>query len=143
AELLESAGVESPQFTPLVRARISHVNGRPVAQFEARTERGADELEDEINLTWAAALAPDNRIVAGEWWQPDDDTPQLSLEHELMDEIGLALGDEITYAIGGESFTVRLTSAREVSWDSFRPNFFMVLNPGQIEDFAHTYITSL
>jgi putative ABC transport system permease protein len=38
---------------------------------------------------------------------------------------------------------VRLTSTRLVHWDSFRPNFFMVLSPGAIERFAHTYITSL
>jgi putative ABC transport system permease protein len=142
SELLAASGVESPEFTPLVRARVSHVNGRPVTEFEARTERGRDELEDEINLTWAEALGPDNELVAGEWWQPGDSVAQLSLEEELMAEIGLSLGDEITYAIGGESFTVRLTSARRVHWDSFRPNFFMVLSPGQIEDFAHTYITS-
>jgi putative ABC transport system permease protein len=140
--MLTDYGVDNPQFTPLVRARISHVNGRPVAEFQARTERGRNELEDEINLTWTEALNPDNEIVAGSWWQPGDATPQLSLEEELLAEIGLELGDEVTYAIGGESFTVRVTSARRVHWDSFRPNFFMVLNPGQIEQFAHTYITS-
>jgi putative ABC transport system permease protein len=139
---LTDYGIDNPQFTPLVRARISHVNGRPVAEFQARTERGRNELEDEINLTWAEALNPDNEIVAGSWWQPGDATPQLSLEEELLAEIGLELGDEVTYAIGGESFTVRVTSSRRVHWDSFRPNFFMVLNPGQIEQFAHTYITS-
>ena len=140
--MLDDYGVAGPQFTPLVRARISHVNGRPVEEFEARTERGRNELEDEINLTWAAELNTDNEIVAGSWWQPGDAAPQLSLEEELLAEIGLDLGDEVTYAIGGESFTVRITSARRVHWDSFRPNFFMVLNPGQIEQFAHTYITS-
>ncbi len=128
--MLDDYGVAGPQFTPLVRARISHVNGRPVEEFEARTERGRNELEDEINLTWAEELNTDNEIVAGSWWQPGDATPQLSLEEELLAEIGLDLGDEVTYAIGGESFTVRITSARRVHWDSFRPNFFMVLNPG-------------
>ncbi|NJR43610.1 MAG: hypothetical protein HC767_14140 [Akkermansiaceae bacterium] len=30
----------------------------------------------------------------------------------------------------GASFTARLTNTRNVQWDSFRPNFFMVLSPG-------------
>ena len=141
-ETLRMNGVETPEFTPLVRARISHVNGRPVAEFEARTERGRNELGDEINLTWAAALGPDNEIVDGSWWESDDASPQLSMEEELLAEIGFQIGDEITYAIGGESFAVRIASSRRVHWDSFRPNFFMVLNPGLIEQFAHTYITS-
>jgi putative ABC transport system permease protein len=139
---LVAAGVPGPSFTPLVRARISHVNGRPVEEYAALTERGRNELEDETNLTWAAELSPDNELVSGEWWSATPDVPELSLEEELRAAIGLELGDEITYAIGGESLTVRLTSTRLVHWDSFRPNFFMVLSPGAIEQFAHTYITS-
>ena len=142
-DAIAASGAERPTFTPLVRARISHVNGVPVAEFPARTERGRDELEDETNLTWSAELGPDNELVAGQWWEPNSTEPQLSLEEELRVAIGLEIGDEITYAIGGESFNARLTSSRRVHWDSFRPNFFMVLSPGAIEQFAHTYITSL
>lgn len=143
AAALVAAGAQTPAFTPLVRARISHVNGAPVADYVAKTPRGADELDDEINLTWSAELPGDNEIAAGEWWGGGAAEPQLSLEEELRAAIGLEVGDEITYAIGGESLTVRLTSSRVVHWDSFRPNFFMVLSPGSIEQFAHTYITSL
>jgi len=142
AMLLE-AGVGEPRFTPLVRARMSHINGVPVDDYRAATPRGQGELDDETNLTWSAQLPPDNEIESGEWWEQGDDVPQMSLEEELRAAIGLKLGDEITYAIGGESLTVRLTSTRNVYWQSFRPNFFMVLSPGAIEQFAHTYITSL
>jgi putative ABC transport system permease protein len=138
-----AAGVAAPSFTPLVRARISHVNGRPAAEYPALTERGRNELEDETNLTWAADLSADNEVVSGRWWASVPDLPELSLEEELRAAIGLSLGDEITFAIGGDSLTVRLTSTRLVHWGSFRPNFFMVLSPGAIEQFAHTYITSL
>lgn len=141
-ELVESRGIEAPQFTPLVRGRISKVNGQDVAEFEARDERARDELNDEINLTWAAELGPDNQILEGEWWEPGEEMPQLSIEESLLEEIGLTLGDELTYSIGGEELTVRITSVRRVQWDSFRPNFFMVVNPGLIESYAHTYITS-
>ena len=143
AAAIAAAGIPEPQFTPLVRARISHVNGVPAAEYPALTPRGRDELTDETNLTWSAALPPDNELVSGEWWNEGTETPQMSLEEELRADIGLKLGDEITYAIGGESLTVRLTSTRLVHWDSFRPNFFMVLSPGAAERFAHTYITSL
>ena len=122
---------------------MSHINGVPVEDYPASTPRGRDELDDETNLTWSAALPPDNEVVSGEWWSEGADVPEISLEEELRAAIGLELGDEITYAIGGDSLTVRLTSTRRVQWESFRPNFFMVLSPGAIERFAHTYITSL
>ncbi len=142
-EFLRQRGVAAPEFTPLVRARIAAVNGRPAAQFQAASERGRHELDDEVNLTWSNKLGPDNEIVTGQWWDNGDATPQLSLEEQLREAIGLKIGDEITYAIGGESFTVKLANTRRVHWESFRPNFFMMMSPGQIEEFAHTYITSL
>ena len=129
AAAIAAAGIPEPQFTPLVRARISHVNGVPAAEYPALTPRGRDELTDETNLTWSAALPPDNELVSGEWWEEGTETPQMSLEEELRADIGLKLGDEITYAIGGESLTVRLRarasctgtrSGRTSSW-CFRP----------------------
>jgi putative ABC transport system permease protein len=140
---LAEDGIDAPDFTPLVRARITHVNGTPAADYPALTERGRNELDDEINLTWTDALRADNEIVAGEFHgAAGGDVPELSLEDELRRAIGLEIGDEITYSIGGEPFTARLTSSRVVHWDSFRPNFFMVVSPGAVEQFAHTYITS-
>jgi putative ABC transport system permease protein len=143
AATLVDAGVPEPSFTPLVRARITHVNGVPAADYPALTPRGRDELDDETNLTWSAELPAANELSSGEWWSEGAEIPELSLEEDLRAEIGLELGDEVTYAIGGDSLTVRLTNTRFVHWDSFRPNFFMVLSPGAIEQFAHTYITSL
>jgi putative ABC transport system permease protein len=138
---LTAEDIAPPDFTPLVRGRITHVNGRPVAEFPARTERGRRELDDEVNLTWTDQLRSDNEVVAGRW-HGSASSPELSLEDELRLAMGLEIGDEITYSIGGEPFTVTLTSSRLVHWDSFRPNFFMVLSPGEIERFAHTFITS-
>ncbi len=140
---LAADGVGTPTFTPLVRARIAQVNGRPVADFAARSERGRRELDSELNVTWRDMLGADNEIVAGEWHGASAPEPELSIEDDLRRAIGLEIGDEITYSIGGEPFTAKLTSARTVHWDSFRPNFFMVLTPGAVEQFAHTYITSL
>lgn len=141
-ELVVARGIAAPEFTPLVRGRISRVNGRNVAEFEARDERARDELDDEVNLTWAATLGPDNELTAGRWWRADETMPQLSIEETWVAMTGLGLGDELTYSIGGLELTVPITSVRRVQWDSFRPNFFMVVNPGVIEGYAHTYITS-
>src|SRR5690606_26170973 len=97
AAVLESHGIQPPAFTPLVRGRISHVNGRPVAEFEAPDEEGREELNDEVNLTWASELGPDNSIVAGRWWSGVPASPELSLEEGILEETGLSLGDEVTY----------------------------------------------
>lgn len=142
AEFLAGEGFEPPEFTPLARGRISRVNGTPLSEFRAKDERAEEELRDEQNLTWTATLGDDNRIVSGEWWGPEDAEPQISIEHDELDEMGLRLGDTLTYSIGGQEVTVKITSTRRVQWDSFRPNFFMVMSPGSVANVPHTYITS-
>ena len=141
-DILASNGVEAPVFAPLVRARISHVNGIPLNEYPFPDQRTERELRDDLNLTWAQSLSPDNEIVAGEWWDANDPEPQLSIAAEELVDFGLTLGDELTFAIAGQSATVRITSTRNINWDSFRPNFFMVVNPGVLDSLAHTYVTS-
>ena len=141
-DVLAASGVEALQFAPLVRARISHVNGVPISEYEFPSRRTERELRNDANLTWAASLSPDNEVAAGQWWDENDPEPQISIEAGELEDFGLALGDELTFAIGGQSASVRVTSTRNINWDSFRPNFFMVVNPGVLEEFAHTYVTS-
>ena len=142
ARILTADGIAAPRFTPLVRARISHVNGVQVRDFDAKDEHARDELNDDVNLTWSAELSPDNEIVTGAWWDVGDTTPQISIEDDELDDLGLRLGDELTYSIAGESVSAKITSTRRIHWDSFRPNFFMVVNPGVLEELPHTYVTS-
>ena len=44
--------------------------------------------------------------------------------------------------VAGEPVTGVVTSFRVVEWDSFRPNFFMVLSPGLLPEEAGTFISS-
>lgn len=49
----------------------------------------------------------------------------------------------MTYDVAGELVTARVSSFRQVQWDTFRPNFFLVFSPGVLDDKAGTFITSL
>ena len=142
AALIASHGIARPKFTPLARARISRINGQPIGEYRARDRHARRELNRALNLTWADEPNRGNRIVAGTWWKSADKRPQLSIEEGRIKEMGLALGDRLTLTLGGEQSTVEITSVRHVQWDSFRPNFFMVVNPAAFEKYPHTYITS-
>jgi putative ABC transport system permease protein len=88
-------------------------------------------------------MQEDNRIVAGRWWTGERTGPEVSVELELAEALELKLGDRLTYDVAGEAVVATLTSLREVQWDSFRPNFFMVFSPGTLDPSAGTYITSV
>jgi putative ABC transport system permease protein len=130
------------ELTPLIRARITAINGRPAAEIELATPRAQRFLDRESNLSWAREPAPDNRVVAGRWWPTDDDA-EVSVEVDFARDLGMNLGDRIEFDIAGEQLEVKVTSLREVQWDSFNPNFFMVFPPGLMRDYPLTYISSV
>ncbi len=144
ADFFRERGLPPTELVPLVRARLAAVNGVPVDRLRFEGDRAQGFVEREANLTWARALRDDNRLVAGQWWREGDGGgPRVSVEQEYAERLGLKLGDTVTYDVAGEAVTATITSLREVRWDSFQPNFFMVFSPGVLDDVTGTLITSV
>ncbi|MGH8495686.1 MAG: ABC transporter permease [Gammaproteobacteria bacterium] len=140
--IFASHGLPAPDFAPLVRARMTQVNGEPVEDHEFPGSEGRRFADRESNLTWREELQDDNRLLSGEWWSEADEA-EVSVEEDYAAEFGLDIGDTITYDIAGESVTARVTSLRSVQWDSFKPNFFMVLSPEALAGFPATWVGSV
>jgi putative ABC transport system permease protein len=77
--------------------------------------------------------------VAG---QPSDDIPGVSVEGKVAESLKLKLGDHMVFSVGGVNREARVTSLREINWDNFQPNFFMIFQPGTLKDLPATYLTS-
>jgi putative ABC transport system permease protein len=150
--------VTAPTLVPMVRARLISVNDVPIAELrerqrqrksnslvqEADEDRARGFMEREANLTWAEEFPAGNKLVKGEWWQPNDGGgARVSVDQGVARAMRLKLGDKMTYDVGGEPITAVITNFREVQWDSFRPNFFVVFSPGTLNQSAGTYITSV
>jgi putative ABC transport system permease protein len=132
----------APELQPMVRGRLQAVNGKPldVSRFDERARRLA---EREFNLSWALQMQADNQLVAGRWWQPQESgKPLLSLEQGIAETLGLKVGDQLRYEIGGMPVEVQVVNLRKVDWDSMRANFFAITTPGVLEKFPASYISS-
>jgi putative ABC transport system permease protein len=139
---LEAHGARTTRVLPMIRGRLIAINGRPVEQ--THSPHGEDNFATrEQNLTWAAELGPDNRVIAGHWWtHADAGRPLVSLASEFQEALGVNVGDQLTFDIAGETREVAVASIRKVKWDTFQPNFFIVFAPGVLEGTAGTYLTS-
>lgn len=141
AHLQDSGGVE-PRFYPMVRGRLVAINGRAV-RAEDYEDRARRLVAREFNLSFGSAMSADNEVVAGQWWgERPGSADQFSVELGLAQEIGIGMGDELTFSVAGEEVSARVTSLRRVEWDSFNVNFFVMAPPGLLEDYPSTYITS-
>jgi len=141
---MDSGGIPAPRLSPLVRGRITAINGVKLADLDFEDGRGQRWVERERNLTWSAAIQEGNTLVQGSWWDTGSEIAgQVSVEEDFAGDLGLKLGDQLEFDLSGESVTARVTSLRQVRWDSFRPNFFMVLSPGTVDESLASYITSV
>ncbi len=137
-------GVARPVLHPMVRARLVSLNGKPVSSHDYAGERAKHLVTREFNLSWAARPQADNRIVAGRWWSPDEQgQAQLSLEAGLAETLGIALHDRVGFRVNGRVREFRVTSLRQVDWDSFNVNFFTLVPPGVLAGEPASYVTSL
>ncbi len=140
---LQKHGLAVPRFVPLVRARMTTINGQNVSQMTFEDPQGSDWARRDANLSWSDVLQEDNRIVEGKFWDSGSSQNEVSVEQGFARELGLSLGDEVTFDIAGETASAKVTSLRTVEWDSFSPNFFMVFTPSVLESFPATFIASL
>ena len=136
--------IEAPAFTPLVRARMTTINGESVKNREYPNEDGKWLANREANLSWTAELSSSNDILQGQWWPADYAGPPLvSIEEEAAMNTGLTIGDKLTFFVAGREIEAEIASVRKINWDSFQPNFFLVLSPGALDNMPTTYISSM
>jgi putative ABC transport system permease protein len=133
-----------PQLFPMIRARMTALNGTPIGKLQLEGDRAKAFAEREQNLSWAKDLQVDNKIIAGRWWTEADRGRKLvSVASGYSDELGIKVGDTLSFDVAGEPLDAEVTSIREVQWDTFRPNFFLVFSPGTLDGMVGTWLTAL
>jgi len=142
---LKAQQIDTTTFYPIVRGRLTEINGTPIDERLAR-ERRHNEVQDRaLNLTWGANIPADNTIRSGSWWKHGKvaSPTEVSVETHLADELDIRLGDRLRFQIGPEALEAKVSSLRKVDWDNMRPNFYMIFPPTVLDDYAHTFITSI
>ena len=137
---LESAGVSSPQFYPMVRGRLVGINGNEVSPNDFSEENAKRLIDREFNLYYTDQLPLGNQIISGKWI--DGDTPQISMETGIAKTLKLKLGDLLSFEVAGEKISAPITSLRKLDWGSMRVNFFVIMPPAQLQSLPQSWITS-
>lgn len=144
--ILVGDGYEVVQRIPIVSMKIAAINGRSLAALQAgarihvappthdstRAPAQFDapsrwSLRREYRSTYRDTLSGTEEVVAGQWFDAARDTmSQVSLDAGIAEELGVYVGDTITWDVQGVHLSTRVTSLRKVEWARFEPNFFAV-----------------
>lgn len=143
-EILATAGAPVLERTPIVPARLAAVGDRTVESILAdpadeRPPRWA--LLREYRHTYRDSLVGSERLIAGEWFAEGERAaeeagrlPEISIEEGIAEDLEVEVGDRLTWNIQGVEVETRITSVRRVDWARFETNFFVVFEPGVLED---------
>lgn len=140
--VLKRLGFPSVGLSPLIRARYigpsALQRGRPAP--EGRGERLADR---EFNLSTSDVLPAGNTMRAGTFWNPRTARGEFSVETRFAEQLRWRIGDTLAFDVAGRRIEGRITSLRDVRWEAFTPNFFVLASPDLARDLPATYITAV
>lgn len=136
-------GYPELRLWPMARGRLTALRGEPVTADSFQDEETRRWINREFNLSWTDRFGDDNRLIDGQWWDPSTrGEPWLSVDEYAVERLGLKIGDTVTLQIADRNVDLRVYNVRKVSWDSFRPNFFLVVPPGLLDENEAQWITS-
>ena len=153
------------EVTPLVPSQLSAINGIPVETLLTLPEGERPSswaMRREFRHTYRAELSGSEVMVAGDWW--DDEVAvggdgggrgtgaervsgdgvagiaRISMEVELAESLRVGLGDHVTWDFAGVPVESRITSLRSVDWARFETNFYVIFEPGVLEEAPQTAV---
>lgn len=144
AAIIEGAVGEAPRLIPVLRARVTGVDGARL-QIEGHGEARRAGLGREYTVTYRSVLEENERVVAGTFWSTAPAAePEVSIEEDLRDDRQMSIGDMVTFDVLGRTVAARVTSIRAVDWDDSRSGGFMFLfRPGSLDGAPHSYVAFL
>jgi putative ABC transport system permease protein len=141
-ERLHALGASNVNLLPLASGKLVAINGKPPHPAVQGDRRAADFIEGEVRASWSERLPEANRLVQGQWFDGTPAKPSISVEQVWVDLFGLKLGDTLTLRFGDREVVAEVTSLRKVEWDSFRANFFLMLDPATGAQLPHSMVAS-
>lgn len=145
---LDTLDVDSSPLYPIVRGRLTEINGEPVRTAVTKESRAGRAANRDLSLTWSDQLPADNQLTAGQWHSELKDNSlsegrvSVSVEAKLADSMGIGVGDHLQFVIETQTLDATVTSLRSVEWQSFTPNFYMMFDQQGLASFPSTYISS-
>ncbi|MFN7917957.1 MAG: FtsX-like permease family protein [Vicinamibacterales bacterium] len=132
------------RLIPVLRARVTGVQGREtnLESFEDVRARGG--LAREYTITYRANLEANEEILDGQFWNSPSQDAEVSIEEGIRDRFQIGIGDTIRFDILGRKIEARVSSVRRVDWkDSRNGGFMFVFRPGALDSAPQMFISPL
>lgn len=140
--------------SPWIEARLSQINGEDITRFRSEQSRTNEQRRRSYsvrrtqNLSYRLQLFDSESIISG---RPFSGTyefgskalPEVSLSDWLAENMRAAVGDILTFDVQGIPIEAEIVNIREIKWQTLRPNFSVLFQPGVLEDAPSTFVGTI
>ncbi|MUK61879.1 FtsX-like permease family protein [Aliivibrio fischeri] len=137
-QALDNEKLDRSEGYPIVRGRLTEINGESTREKMKGEGQGSDALRREINFTWRNALPVHNQVTEGAWTSENG----VSVEQDVANDLNIKIGDTLSFSVNSQPFTAVVNSIRIVDWQSMKPNFYFIFTPDVIADLPATWLVS-
>ena len=130
---LSAESLEIKGSYPTVDALLVSINGKPVDSALQHESDSREEIRSPVRLSWSEQLPENNRLLQGQW--PEPGTQGVSVEAEVMSDLGLEMGDVLGFQIGDQVLTTTISSNREYKSGGSRFMFWFMFAEDTLEPF--------
>ncbi|EMQ4276063.1 ABC transporter permease [Vibrio alginolyticus] len=136
-ETLDKNGVTRSQAYPIIRGRLTEINGQNVKEIDYEGG-GSDAIRRELNLTWGDSLPEYNDVLSGEWTNKGS----VSVEADVANDLGIKLGDTLRFVINSQNYDAVVDTIRYVEWRDMKPNFYFIFSSDVMANLPGSYLIS-
>ncbi len=131
------------ELYPIVRARITAVNGEAIDRGRER-QRRRDNLSRVFNLTYRDHLLEDEKLIGGNrLFRTDWGNLQVSILDTVAQMRSMTIGDSIAFKVQGVPLKARISSIRTRTHASFSPFFYFVFPPEALRQAPQTLFAAV
>lgn len=124
------------QLRPYIRAQLIKVNDLSLAKFAGKPSDSMSALLKPIRMSWSEEIPANNQVNDGQWWQSEDQNgQQISVEGEVMTDIGLTIGDWLTFQIAGKPHNFKIVATHDFKAGNGSITFWFQVPPLAIRSF--------
>jgi putative ABC transport system permease protein len=122
------------QTKPYVNAKVVEINGQTLNEYTDKPSESLSTLSRAIRLHWSQNIPQNNRVVEGKWWSKNTENwQQISIEEEVMTDLGLKLGDELTLIIHQQTFSFLITASHVYQPGAGSITFWVQMPPSALQ----------
>ncbi len=140
------ASTEYMTLSPLVRARVTQINGQPISKMKFTNEGWQEMARDEHKLSYLSGNIDGVKMVEGDWWPSQDSETALNeqvyivMENREAHQMNLKPGDKLQFSAAGQNIEGILTGIYSQKGLQTRFWFEAIFSNGALDPLINRYV---